>query len=473
MKNIYKAYYKILICLSILVFGSCSNEFLEIVPKGQLIGEKVVDYDKLFYNLNLVNLRSANGQAYLGAESTAFEPFFGNTELRRQRFFKWEANVYDNDENMGELEVPMENLYIYNKIINEILIATDGTEEQKRVLQAEAKAGRAWVYFLMVNYFGMPYNDQTSSTDLGFPIVTVADLAATDFKRATVQENYDLIIKDLTEAIPDLPTGIDSRFRFTRAAAKGLLGKVYTFMGKFAEARPLLDEALVEQYNIGIEVGLIDYNEQYERPNAQLDPQNLYGKQIVIAAIANRQYELVVKPEVMALYNENDLRFQLLYTPSLQSGDPIPIDGAYKKNVGTSQSQIGVRVPELYLLSAEVKCRLNDLSGAVDDVEFLRERRLMPGFSEVPAEIASDREALLRFIFDERLREFALEGYHWFDMRRLTVDPDLATPVSSYTHKIYNADGSLQDEYQLTQERLVIKFSPTVMDQNPNLINND
>ncbi len=473
MKLIHKINYKALsFCVIILMLNSCSEEFLEIIPKGKLIGEKVVDYDKLFYNLNLINMGATNAQVPLGTELLAVESFFSSTDLRTQKLYRWEADIYNDEDNSSELELTMENLYIYNKIINEIMDATEGSEIQKKSILAEAKAGRAWTYFLLINYYGLPYNEVTSSTDLGFPIIKEADLVAKDFKRATVKEVYDFIVNDLTMAIPDLPTNVVSRFRFTQPAGKALLGKVYTFMGKFSEAKPLLDDALTDMSNVGIEVHLIDYNQGYKSQRVDTDPESLYGKQFV-NNWANTNNELIVKPEVMGLYGENDLRLKYLYSNKARTGAVYAIDGAYRKVTGSGQTAFGVRVPEIYLLNAEVKARLNELPAAVEVLLSFRKNRMPEADALVPSSIASNKIELVKFIFDERLREFAALGFHWFDIRRLTVDKDIPEPVSSYTHTLYNSDGSVKNEYALTKNRLVLRFPKTVMDQNPNLTNND
>ena len=474
MKFISKLYILLVFLVaSTISLTSCSEEFLEIIPKGQLIAEKVIDYDKMFYNLNLINMRSTNAQVPLGAELAAFEPYFGAADLRTQRLYKWEARVYEDEQNAAELENTMENLYIYNKIINEVMSATEGSEQEKLALRAEALAGRAWVYFMLTNYYGMPYNEETSGSELGFPMVLEADLVADNFTRATVKENYELMVSDLTTAIPNLPTQVESRFRFSRAAGKALLGKIYTFMGKFEEARPMLEQALTELNSIGVDARLLDYNNGYSSQRVDTDPESLYGKQFV-NNWANTSNELVVKAEVMDLYEENDIRLNALYvTTARGSGAPYPVEGVYRKQKGSGQTFFGVRVPEVYLLLAEVRARVNDLDAATELLEDFRAHRMPLEEAGIPAATASNRETLIEYIFDERLREFAALGYHWFDMRRLTVDPDIPTPVNAYTHTVYNTDGTVQENYELTQQRLVLRFPQSVMDQNPNLINND
>jgi hypothetical protein len=125
---------------------------------------------------------------------------------------------------------------------------------------------------------------------------------------------------------------------------------------------------------------------------------------------------------------------------------------------------------DLYLLRAECKARLGDLAGAKMDVEVLRRNRMPETNALVPASIAGQQLALLKFILSERIREFALSGYRWFDMRRLSVDPLFSD--NHYTHKLYSESGTVIDTYVLRPERFVLRFPQKVMDQNPGMQNN-
>jgi len=88
----------------------------------------------------------------------------------------------------------------------------------------------------------------------------------------------------------------------------------------------------------------------------------------------------------------------------------------------------------------------------------------------VPEAIAGKQLALLNFILEERIREFALSGYRWFDMRRLSVDP--LFKATTYTHTLYAATGSVAGTFTLKPERFVLRFPQKVMDQNPGMENN-
>lgn len=471
-----RRYTRITIASLLLLTGisSCSKSFLEVEPKGKLIAQSVNDYDQLLNNLYVVYINS-NAQTPMGDELVAAEPFFSQAETRTQRLFRWDDDVYNAQEDAPELNITMQNIYSFNKIINEIDEATDGTDAQKKAVKAEAMAGRAWTNFLLINYYGLPYNNQTSATDAGFPIITNADVTQNRFVRATVKEMYDFIVSDLTQAIPSLPGQITTRFRMSKAAAEGILGKVYMFMGRYEQALPLLDSALTHMNNNSIGIGLYNLPEEFatgkayagtNAPNIAVDIENILGKQS--SNNWSRTYnELLLSPEAASLYQTSDWRLNF-YTNTATNGQTYAIPGALRKNrFGTFK--FGVLVPDLYLLRAECRCRLNNLAGAKQDVETVRAKRMTTNIS-VPETIATQSLPLLRFILNERIREFAVMGYRWFDMRRLTVDPLFAG--TTFTHTLYEATGAVKAVYTLKPARLVLRFPAKILAQSNGLTDN-
>lgn len=460
---------------------SCKKSFLEIVPKGRIIATNTSDYDLMLNNLDLIN-SNGEGQVILGDEIAAIEPAWSAAVYRDRQLFKYEGDLYRADENSIETLVPLKALYIYNKVINGVMESAGGTEIVKKSIQAEALAGRAWTYFFLINYFGKPYNAATASTDPGFPIITEADVTQNKFERASVQQVYDLIISDLTTAIPNMiNTGVAWRGRMCKASAEGILAKVYMSMGRHAEALTLLNESLgsITGPGAGVTVALYNYNIAIPGyPTTVNDTENLYSKSVGNSTVFTANTLFYLTPEAAALFDPTDLRLSSPYyisqvTPVTSA---VPT-GMLIKKAGTSISHFGVRLADLYLMRAEVKARLNDLSGAVTDVEFLRKNRLpdavgtAPAKWPVPSAIVGSQMPLIQFILEERIREFASQGYRWYDMRRLSVDPLFTTPA--YTHKVYNSvTGLVTETYILKPERLVFKFSPKIMGENPGLINN-
>ncbi|WP_158995637.1 RagB/SusD family nutrient uptake outer membrane protein [Mucilaginibacter sp. L196] len=466
--------------LLITVLFSCKKNFLEVTPKGNLIAQTVSDYNLMLNSLSLENIDSQDGAIAMGDEVAAANDYFSSSLLAVQRRFAWDAVVYDPGQVAVEMTVPMQNLYTYNAIINGISAATDGTAQQKASIQAEAMAGRAWTNFMLINYYGKPYAEATAATDPGFPIITVADVTQTKFVRASVKDMYDFIVSDLTSAIAALPAQTTFRSRMSKPAAEGLLAKVYMFMGKFSQALPLLNQSFTDMGNSTIPIALYNYNVTFATggsflplgffgptyPSVVSNTENLYSKQ----AIDNWTFtnnELVISPATVALFGSSDLRLNF-YANSAFFGANYP--GVLLRRVGPIEDQYGVVLPDLYLLRAECKARLGDLAGAKTDVETLRSNRMPAADASVPAATAGKQLSLLNFIFDERTREFAVQGYRWFDMRRLSVDP-LFTGTT-YTHTLYSTSGSITSTFALDPLRFTMRFPQTVIDENPGMENN-
>jgi hypothetical protein len=458
---------------------SCRKSFLEIDPKGKLIAKNVSDYDLLLNSSDLSNTGGANAQVYLGDEMAAAEPYFAASEPRTQRLFNWNPVVYEPQENAPETESLLSQVYIYNKIINEIEAAAGGTDVQKRSIRAEARAGRAWVYFLLINYFGKPYNQANSSTDPGFPIITEADVTATTFARAPVAAVYDFIVEDLLAAIADLPAQTTHRLRMSKAAAEALLGKVYMFMGKFNEALPLLNNAMDHIQLAAVPMQLTDYNSAFA-PGGSFMPLSIFGPSMPLLTedtetMYARQFsnfwilssELVISPSTVSLFKSSDLRLKFYSDMPFPAGPTYP--AGLLRRMGPITNSYGVVLPDLILLRAECRVRLNDLPGAVADVESLRSKRMPVADVAVPGAVAGNQQLLLEYILQERIREFASLGYRWFDMRRLSVDPLFG--ATNFIHSIYKEDGS-QKNVTMPAGRLVLKIPVKILNENPGMEDN-
>jgi len=480
MKTIYRYILSGIMAVAMLGQAGCKKSFLEIEPRGKVIAKKINDYDLLLSNLDLLNTNT-DAQVPMGDEVAAVNPYFSGASLRTQRLFRWDDVVYEPTENNSEMTIPMTQIYLYNKVINEVMSVADGSEAQKKSLLAEARAGRAWCYFMLINYFGKQYNEATSATDEGYPIITEADVTQTSFKRATVREVYDFIVDDLKAAIPDLPQRLTWRLRMSKMAAEGLLGKVYVFMRKFDEALPLLNSAINGISNSDIPVGFYDYNVTFGAGGSFL-PISLFGptaptaphhQEVLFAKNFSNSWtlvgnEIIIPQSTTDKYDAADHRLKL-FSNLPYAGLAYAVPGGMRR-IGApgSVTPYGVYLPDLLLLRAECKARANDLDGAKDDLEFLRAKR-MSANSSIPG--GMNKEQMVKYIInEERVREFAVLGYRWFDMRRMSVDPIFEGTV--FTHTLYNEDGSVKETYTLRPERLVLRFGQKLMDANPGMNNN-
>ncbi|MRG45741.1 RagB/SusD family nutrient uptake outer membrane protein [Chitinophaga sp. SYP-B3965] len=486
----------IILSITILsLFISCKRSWLEIVPQGLLVAVTTDDYDKLMNDPLFYVSPSSGGWGepqLMGDEVAAETPYFINKSPVRDALFQWLDSIYPTPAiTPPAIKAHLTNMYPLNKIIEEVGDSKGGTDAQKRGIRAEALATRAWTIFQLANYYCKPYTAASATTDPGYPFTTKASVTNAEFQRGTLKGTYDFIIKDLTDALADIPAKQLVVTRMSRPAVEGLLGKVYLFMGRYDDALPLLKDALTHVAANG-QTSLYNYNQTLgtggsflpihaisgpNGPNLQLaDMKQSVLSKIFYSGFFNGNQTgsdgLVLTPQAQALFGASDLRL-LFYTNknidnSLNPGGRIRKYGQPYQTF--SYTRYGLELAELYLLSAECKARTGDLGGAVLDVEMLRKNRMPVADATVPSAIAGNQTALVKFIIDERIREFAMEGYRWFDMRRLSVDPLYAG--ITFTHTMYNADGTTT-VYTLRQpNRLVMKFPRLYVDANPEMQDN-
>lgn len=485
-RNIYSSFTFLLFAQ--LCFTGCSKSFLEVEPQGKLIAKNTSDYDLLLNDPVLYITNSAT-HIVMSDELAGISPYIsiagsGIGTLNDKKAFEWQNDIYLPGETQSEIAVLVRQLYDYNKIINEVMGSKNGTDAEKRSIRAEAQAGRAYTFFSLINYYGKPYNASTAATDPGVPMNLTAEATKNTFTRGTVQEAYDLIIADLEAAIPELPTNLISRIRLCKATGQALLGKVYMFMGKFDKAAPFLNDAIAGLSNASIEVGLFDYNTQFQ-PGGVFFPSNPFtgpaapdpGNSDIQVLYLKRYLNLykyflsgiVLSPETIQLFGNTDTRRNFHGSAAFGSPSPYPLN--MKRVYGQLYTNLGVSVPDIYLLAAESKARLNDLDEAVSILEGFRKKRMPEADATIPGAVAGNQQALVSFILEERIREFAMDGYRWFDMRRLSVDPDYKSTVK-YAHHVYDASGNIIATSTLNQDRLTMRFPLNIMEANPNLSQN-
>lgn len=119
-----------------------------------------------------------------------------------------------------------------NTVINEAANVTDGDPETIKTLVAETKTLRAFFYSILVSQFG----PVTLILDSNASLTGNVELYP---KRSSEKAIYEQIVKDLTEAIADLPVEPygDNYGRFSKKSAKGLLARVYAQRAGLGESK--------------------------------------------------------------------------------------------------------------------------------------------------------------------------------------------------------------------------------------------
>jgi hypothetical protein len=175
-----------------------------------------------------------------------------------------------------------------------------------------------------------------------------------------------------------------------------------------------------------------------------------------------------MSPQTAQLYTTSDKRLNYFTTKPYGVTTAYPLAGALRRN-GPAALPNGMTIAELYLLRAEVAARLGDTTTAIASLKTLRVKRMSASDANaIP--VGMTQLQLIQFVLNERLREFALQGYRWFDMRRLSVDPLFSS--TTYTHKLYNTSGVLSSTFTLRPERFTLQLPSSVIAQNPGMENN-
>ncbi|WP_431294432.1 RagB/SusD family nutrient uptake outer membrane protein [Pedobacter sp. P26] len=444
---------------------------MELKPKGKLIVKKTSDYEGLFLDANSVLSIGANHPSVpMGDDVATISNFFSSANIQTVRLFTWQANIYDPNVSAPELSTPIKQLYLYNKIINEVMESEGSDNDYKKRLQMEAKGNRAYCNLMLINLYGKPYNNETAATDPGIPIITEADVTQNSFTRATVQQVYQSIIADLAEAIPFLPVNNTARIRLTKSGAELVLAKAYLYMGDYAKALALINTAKTH-YPTEFPVAIYDYNETYKvatwTVSSLLNTESLYTRTSGVTWPSTSN-DLVVAPWVINLYGPNDQRLKSFTDKPNNSTISNPAGLMRRKGPFASQASQGAYLSDVELMKAECEARIGDVASALKTLIAFRKLRMPAADAEVNI---TGKDNLIKFIIDERVREFAVYGYRWYDMRRLSVDPLFRDKV--YQHIQYNAaNGQPLEIYTLKPERLTMRFDLVVMNANPEMINN-
>ncbi|HYE54621.1 MAG TPA: RagB/SusD family nutrient uptake outer membrane protein [Chitinophagaceae bacterium] len=238
--RIKKAYYFTIMAV-LLVATSCKKSFVHIEPKGEFLSDNyyanqeqafaalVATYDVMRKNSggfeNMLALLNAGSDDHFAGGGNATDgnqlQVFSNYTITPNSV----AGSYWNDHYQG--------VFRANVVLSK-LPGVPMDDNTKARFAAEAKALRALYYFNLVRLFR------------NIPLL-LEPLTATniyDVTQAKPEEVYAQIEKDLSEAAAVLPTTLSpgELGRFTKGAAKALLGKVYLYEKKNTEAAAQLAE---------------------------------------------------------------------------------------------------------------------------------------------------------------------------------------------------------------------------------------
>ena len=246
---------KISFLLSLCIYFSCSDEFVNIEPQYSIDSENyfnvpedynqavIAAYDLLqttYLNAMLGEIASDN--SLCGGESASDVPGFQQID---------DMIHTPNNDNLQDLWDWMFSGVQRATYVIEFKDKIDFTGKDKLI--AEAYFLRAYYNFELVKWFGPIPIKPNARFEVG---------EETSIPRSPVEAVYSYIEEDLLLSLESLPLDILEKGRVSNGAAKSLLGKVYLYQNKFEFAANVLDEVIDSNvYGLEPNYGLIFEND--------------------------------------------------------------------------------------------------------------------------------------------------------------------------------------------------------------------
>lgn len=292
------------------------------------------------------------------------------------------------------------------------------TQADKNQLLGEAKFWRAYGLFTLVNYFGdVPL---TVSSD-EFVNATLA--------RAPAAQVWAQIITDLKEAKASLPVAYVGtlRTRMNKHAASALLARAYLYSKDYVNASAEATEVIASGTYSMVEPSQTFINTSNE---TIMQVGTLLGFTILGGNYRNSlpttPPAYVLKSNFVRSFEAGDKR-RTNWTDSLAiTATTYQRINKYKLQTATAGNEYNVllRLAELYLIRAEARANLNQLTEALSDLNIIRSR------AGLAASSATTQTSLIDAILQERKVEFFGEfGHRWFDLKRTNQADAVLAPL--------------------------------------------
>lgn len=310
-------------------------------------------------------------------------------------------------------------IYQTNACIEGILNSHKLSDNVSNQLLGEVYFIRSLIYFQLIQMYG------------DVPLVVSTDYEKNaGLKRTNTTDIYAQIKEDLLKATGLLNESYPSanRLRVNKWAAKALLAKLYLYKGDWADA----ESASGQVINAGFYLLEKDFNRVFlfnsREAILQFMPtetgyNTTDGAQFVPSMSGTSLPQYSLTEFLLNAFEAGDKRAVNWIGKKTVNGVTYTFPYKYKLRIDFSPTyavteyNMVLRLAEQYLIRAEARAHLNDLQGAIRDLDSVRNRAGLPLVSLTNPYITVDD--LLKSIQKERQVELFTEwGSRWFDLKR-------------------------------------------------------
>lgn len=426
--------------ISLLLTGTGCKHFLEQEPARQTT-IKTVDQMRAL----LDNPTSAGGNGFYEENNNTVAFSSDDTEIPADVFA---ANVsrlggdrllyytFDTEQIIGLSSDALwtgeyRKIFIANTVLDNLDAAT-GSQADKALVKADAQFQRAYSYWVLANYYCLPYS-QANLKAPGLPLKKTSSMEES-LNRATLDETYQFILSDLNEAMKVASVDVDAtkQWRVTKRTVEAMFSRYYLFTGDYDKALEYANKALTS-----VSIVLKDYktiaagpNITYANPAASLEVPETYNwtaAQYIpwpelyyprFSYTANQFY--MPSASLRALYEgQNDLRYKwfMIENGGRRFSIVTPQVFRYVQFDDGRRIISGLSRAEMLLNKAEALARTNKPGEAMDAVNELRAKR----FTTPTNLTAANADQAITNVLAERRREFPF-SMRWLDIRRFSVN---------------------------------------------------
>jgi starch-binding outer membrane protein, SusD/RagB family len=304
-------------------------------------------------------------------------------------------------------------VYVANFIIERLPNVVGVPAAQRDAVLGTAHFLRGYAYFAgLFTYGGMPKVLTTNIED------------NRNIARASTQEILDLIFEDYEFALNNLPSSSENPGFASAYAVRAALARLYLYLGNWAQAESFASSVIASpDFTLEPEFSAIvleDFTSEaiFEVGYTIADDPGTNSTIGLNNLFMGRREIIPSNQAVLALAsNESGDRFSSIEfnTENLKGSDNGWSVAKYGTADQDNNNVVVFRLAEMYLIRAEARARLGNVSGlnsAQSDLDVLRTRANAP-----PVGTLSQAQ-MLNAIEEERRYELAFEGHRWYDLVR-------------------------------------------------------
>ncbi|SEA52607.1 SusD family protein [Pedobacter hartonius] len=409
--------------ICILLSSSCKKSFLDAKPTSAILTPKTLnDLQGLLEN-DVELTKSTPALSQMASDDyifTSYENWLSTNTPTERNSYLWAKDIYEGTKLIRDWSSGYSGIFYCNNVL-EVLSTIEQTPSntaQYQMIKGWALFMRAYLLYDLVRNFSPTYDSATAAQDLGVPVPLKPEVDVL-LGRASVQDTYQQILSDLAKATRALePTRPVNSNRPGRAAAYALGARIYLSMRLYKEAEGYADSALT------ISSKLIDYN---TISKTALNPFEINNDETIFSTGAiladytiitptSANTRVTVNPELVNLYDPNDLRLTIFFRLNATTGNLYVRRGYFLQ----STPYTGLATDEMYLIKAECLARRNLIPESLDWLNRLLINRFITGSFKPVRGLSQD--AALQRILTERRKELVWRTLRWTDLKRLNKE---------------------------------------------------